>query len=151
MRAFAKAQSGDSVKVHYVCRLKEGAVCDNSFDREPIVFRIGEHKFLRSFETAVIGMSPGETKVITLPPEEAYGVYSDDMVIAVDRAKFASSENLEPGASVDIGEMDGPVITVRVVSVGADTVTLDGNHPLAGCSLVFEIKLLEILSVICEN
>ncbi len=68
-----QAKEGDTVRVHYTGKLKDGTVFDTSGDRAPLEFTIGGGQVIPGFEQAVVGMEPGETKTATIPPEEAYG------------------------------------------------------------------------------
>lgn len=139
-----QANNGDTVKVHYVGRLEDGTVFDSSYDREPLEFTIGQRQLIPGFEQGVIGMEPGESKTITISAEQAYGPYRPEKVIDVDRRQLP--EGLEPEVGMRLRgiEPSGRVIDFTIVGVTDSEVTLDGNHPLAGKNLSFDIELLEI-------
>ena len=80
-----KADSGDTVKVHYTGTLDDDTVFDTSVEREPLELTIGQGQVIPGFEEAVIGLEPGETRTTTLPPEKAYGERRDEMVLKVER------------------------------------------------------------------
>ena len=95
----AQAKTNDTVKVHYTGRLNDGTVFDSSVEREPLQFTLGEGQVIPGFENAVLGMTAGESKMITIAADQAYGPRRDDLVLAVgatssrptSRPKSASS------------------------------------------------------------
>jgi peptidylprolyl isomerase len=142
----AQAKEGDTVRVQYTGKLKDGTIFDTSDEREPLEFTIGKGEIIPGFERAVIGMKPGETKTATIPPEEAYGPHRDDMLFTIDRDQFPEDIQPRPGQQLQIQQPGGQAAIVTVSDVSELTVTLDVNHPLAGQPLTFAIKLLDIVS-----
>jgi peptidylprolyl isomerase len=136
---------GDTVKVDYVGRFKNGEIFDGTRDKVPLVFTVGGSRVIKGFEEAVLGMKPGETKIVTVPPEEAYGRRSNDRLIRIKRERLPDDAQLEIGEYFDMRQPDGRKVPVRVVEISESGVTVDANGPLAGKELVFEIELLEIL------
>jgi peptidylprolyl isomerase len=141
----AKAKQGDTVRVHYTGKLKDGKVFDSSQGREPLQFTLGEGKIIPGFEVAVAGMSPGEKKTIELPPEEAYGHRRKEMVVEIGRDKMPEGVEPQVGQSLQLVNASGQALTALIVDVKEDVVVIDGNHPLAGEVLIFEIELLKIV------
>jgi FKBP-type peptidyl-prolyl cis-trans isomerase 2 len=141
----AQAKTGDRVKVHYRGTLEDGAVFDSSFENEPIEFTIGERMLIPCFENAVIGMGEGDTRTISIPPEDAYGHHMEELVMIVKRSQIPP--NIEPkvGMMLQGRSEDGAIIPFTITGFTEDSATLDGNHPLAGKRLVFEIRLIEII------
>jgi peptidylprolyl isomerase len=139
-----QAKQGDTVKVHYTGRLDDGTVFDTSSDRDPLEFIIGTGSIIPGFEKAVIGMSPGESKTETIPTDQAYGPYMEEMVLTVDRQQMPMEVEPEIGQQLQLQHPTGEVIPVVITEVSPSTVTLDANHPLAGESLIFDIELVEI-------
>jgi peptidylprolyl isomerase len=142
----AQAKSGDKVKVNFIGKLENGSVFANTADSEPLEFKLGENKIIPGIENAVKGMNVGESKTVNVNPEQAYGQHRDELVEEVSRDMFP--ENVEPkvGQRFEIPRQAGQPMVVSVVDVSEQTVTLDGNHPLAGRDLTFELELLEISS-----
>jgi peptidylprolyl isomerase len=140
----AQAKNGDNVKVHYTGKLDDGTIFDTSADREPLEFTIGKGQLIPDFEQAVIGMNPDESKTIQIPSDKAYGPYRDEMLMKVDRSNLP--ENLDPkvGQRLQMRHPNGQTAIVAVIEVNDSQVTLDGNHPLAGKDLTFDIQLAEI-------
>lgn len=132
-------QKGDSVAVHYEGKLSSGDVFDSSYDREPLVFTIGEGKLLPKFESAVIGKNKGDVIEVMIPAQEAYGARDESLIVEVERSLF-DIEDIQEGSILEIETEEGP-ISVYVLKGTDTTITIDGNHPLAGQDLYFTITI----------
>ncbi|NQT47672.1 MAG: peptidylprolyl isomerase [Chloroflexi bacterium] len=142
----AQAKEGDTVKVHYTGRLDDGSVFDTSAKGDPLQFTIGMRQMIPGFEEAVVGMNPGDSRAVTIPPDKAYGSHHAQMVLEADRKEFPEHVNLQIGRTIRIGQQaGGPTLEFRVMALSEASVTLDANHPLAGKELTFDIHLIEIL------
>lgn len=139
-----KAKVGDNVKAHYTGKLDDGTVFDSSRDRGPLEFSIGQNQVIKGFEEAVVGMSEGESKTVTVASEEAYGAHREDLVITLQRSQIPANVELREGLHLQMRQQDGTVFNVMVSDLSDEQVTLDANHPLAGKDLTFEIELVEI-------
>lgn len=133
-----KAQNGDTVSVDYTGKYQNGTVFDTSDGKTPLTFILGAEQMIPGFENAVRGMKVGEEKTVTLPPEEAYGNRSEDKIQPMALEKFK-----EAGIEPVVGDTYG-FPPVKVVRIEGDQVYLDFNHPLAGETLIFDIKLIEL-------
>lgn len=140
----AAAKSGDRVKVHYTGRLRDGTVFDSTEGREPLEFQLGEGRVIAGFEDAVQGMSPGDTKSVSLSPGEAYGPRRDEMVVAIDRERVPDDFNPQVGQRIELRGGEGQIMPAMIVEVTDQAVTVDANHPLAGQELQFDIDLVEV-------
>ena len=141
----AQAKTGDTVKVHYTGKLDDNTIFDTSADREPLQFTIGEGQVIPDFEQAVVGMNPGDTKNVQIPSDRAYGPHHEEMVMEVERSEIPEDLNPEVNQRLQVRQQDGEVFAVTVTAVSELKVTLDGNHPLAGKDLAFDIQLSEIV------
>jgi FKBP-type peptidyl-prolyl cis-trans isomerase 2 len=139
----AQAKDGDTVQVHYTLKLEDGTVFETSIGRDPLQFTIGEGQLIPGFEQAVVGMSPGESKTVEIPADEAYP-YREELVMVVDRDLLPEDLQPEVGQQLQISQPSGETIVVKVIDVSELSVTLDANHPLAGKDLTFDIELVEI-------
>jgi FKBP-type peptidyl-prolyl cis-trans isomerase 2 len=139
-----QAQSGDLVRIHYTGRLDDGRTFDTSRGREPLEFTLGEGAVIPGFEEAVVGMTPGESKTVSLAPEDAYGPHRPEMVQEVERSLLPANMQLKPGLQLQAQSRDGEPLLLTVRDVADGTVTLDANHPLAGERLTFDIELVEL-------
>lgn len=140
----SEAKSGDTVQVHYTGTLNDGTVFDSSADREPLSFTLGESQVIPGFEKAVMGMAIGQVKEVTIPVDDAYGPYRDELVLDVERAQFPDNINPQVGMPLQLTQSNGQVIKVVVKDVDDANVRLDANHPLAGQDLTFNLELVKI-------
>ena len=140
-----KAKVGDTVRVEYTGKFEDGQVFDSNKGREPLEFTLGEGKIIPGFEKAVVGMGVGEEKTVKIPPEEGYGEYIEGLVADVERERFPEDLKLEVGRQLVIPQKNGNQLIVTITKVTDSKVTLDANHPLAGKTLIFDIKLKEIV------
>ena len=140
----AEAQEGDTVKVHYKGTLQDGTVFEDSHEREPLEFTLGEQEVIPPFEEAVEGMEPGESKTTEIGSDNAYGPHRDDLVAAISRDELPDNLDPQVGQRLELQQENGQSMPVTVTETDESTVTLDGNHPLAGEDLTFEIELVDI-------
>jgi peptidylprolyl isomerase/FKBP-type peptidyl-prolyl cis-trans isomerase SlpA len=140
----AKAKTGDTVLVHYTGTLNDGSVFDSSEERAPLEFQIGDRNIIPGFQDAVVGMEPGDTKSTSIEPDQAYGEHRSDMVLEFDRAEVPDDMDPEPGHRLELTTSGGQSVPARIVEVDDAKITVDANHPLAGETLTFEIRLMEI-------
>ena len=141
----AKAKVGDTVKVHFTGTLEDDSVFGSTLDEEPFEFTIGQKSMLPGFENAVIGMQKGDTKTITLPQEEAYGLHKKELVHVMDRSSFPEEINLEIGKRLKVRTQDGKYALVIIKEIAEDSIVIDENDPLTGKTLIFKIELVDIL------
>ena len=139
-----QAKAGDTVKIHYTGTLDDGTQFDSSAGRDPLEFELGSGQVIPGFDKAVEGMAVGDEKSVNIQPDDAYGPRHDQMVQEVP--KSALPDNLEPeiGMGLQAQGQDGQVINLTITAVADDSITVDGNHPLAGKALNFAIELVEI-------
>jgi FKBP-type peptidyl-prolyl cis-trans isomerase 2 len=138
------AELGDTVKVHYVGKLSDGEVFDQSKQEEPISFEIGKGQLIQGFEQAVVGMAAGDTKTEQVPYDFAYGERRDDLVLELEKDKIPEHLNPQVGDQLEIKQDEGNNIPVVVKNITEEGMTIDANHPLAGQDLTFELELVEI-------
>jgi peptidylprolyl isomerase len=137
------AKTGSRVRVHYTGQLADGEVFDSSHGNEPLEFEVGAGEVIRGFDDAVTGMAPGENRRVTIPAQDAYGQRREELVVTVPRERFPEDFEPEPGINLAL-EQDGHQVVLRILSVTETEVVLDGNHPLAGEDLTFDVELLDI-------
>ena len=139
-----QAKDGNTVKVHYTGSLEDGTVFDTSLEREPLEFTLGQGQLIPGFEQAVIGMKIGESKTVTIPAEQAYGPYNNELISIIDRDNLPEGLDPEVGQQLQGQQPDGQNIIATVIEVSETSITVDANHHLAGKDLTFEIELIEI-------
>jgi len=140
-----KAKTADRVKVHFTGNLEDGTIFGSTMGEAPFEFTIGDKHMLPGFENAVIGMQIGDTKTITLPPEEAYGLHKKELVTVMERSGFPEEVQLEAGKRLRVRTQDGNYTVVTIKDFSEDSIVLDENDPLAGKTLTFKIELVEIM------
>lgn len=140
----AQAKSGDTVRIHYTGTLDDGSQFDSSQGRDPLEFTIGSGQVIPGFDKAIVGMSVGDNKVVAIAAEDAYGERREEMVQEVPKSALPSDMDPVEGMALQARRDDGDVIDLRVIAVGQDNITVDGNHPLAGKALNFAIELIDI-------
>ncbi len=141
----SEAKTGDTVHVHYTGKLDDGTQFDTSVGGEPLEFAVGSGQVISGFDKAVEGMTPGDTKSVRIPAEQAYGSRHDQLVQEVSTAVLP--DGLEPvvGMRLQTQGPEGEAIQLVVTAVTENSITVDGNHPLAGEALNFDIELVKIV------
>lgn len=137
-----KAEKGRSVTIRYSITLEDGT--NVARDSKPLSFKIGGKKVLPALENGVLGMVQNEVRRIPITAEQAYGPYNEKLILQVERNAFPQDLRLVPGRAVQYQTRDGERANFVVREVTEEKVTIDGNHPLAGQDLVYEVELLEI-------
>ncbi len=140
----AQATQGDTVSVHYVGKLQNGAEFDSSRERGPMEVVIGAGRVLAPFETALVGMEVGDVKTFTIQPEEAYGPRQEALVHTVAREQMPADLDLRVGMNLQASDQNGQTVTLQLVDFDEDRAVLAANHPLAGQALTFEVELMAI-------
>lgn len=142
----SQAKSGDIVTIHYTGTLDDGTEFDSSAGRDPLRFTLGSDQVIPGFSKAVEGMAVGDSKTVNIPANEAYGPRREQMVQEVPRTVLP--EDLEPkeGMALQARNQEGGTVNLVVTAVSDETITVDGNHPLAGKALNFDIELVDIAS-----
>ncbi|MBI5778049.1 MAG: peptidylprolyl isomerase [Planctomycetes bacterium] len=139
-----QAKCGDMVKVNYIGKLDDGTIFYNSDEKGALQFKVGNEEVIVGFEDAIIGMKAGESKIIRVSADKAYGPFRKELIAVIPRDEFPKHITPEVGQILQITQSDGVQIFFRVTEVCDLSVTVDGNHPLAGKDLTYEIQLLEI-------
>lgn len=143
-----KAQSmdvstGKQVSIEYTLTLEDETVVDSNVGAEPLTFIQGSHNIIPGLESALDGMKVGESKQVTVAPEDAYGFVNEDSVSEIEKT-YIPEDSLKVGAVLQGQSPDGRVIIARVVEIMEETVMLDYNHPLAGKTLNFDVEIMNV-------
>lgn len=136
-----RAQTGSSVTISYIGTLDNGRIFDSTEDNGPFTFTIGTDQVFAALEQNIIGMASGETRNILVPAAEAYGPRLDENIIKVKRDMFPADRELRIGEKLRIEFNGGRERILIILEANEQEVTLDGNHPLAGCDLTFALRL----------
>ena len=140
----SKVKDGDNVALHYTGTLDDGTVFDSSEGGEPLSFTVGSGQVIPGFEGGVVGMDLGETKQISVAPDQAYGDYHEELVKVVPREAFPPEVTPAIGMAFELELPSGQSMPVRIIDIEGDEVTLDANHLLAGETLNFKVRVISI-------
>lgn len=130
------------VRIHYTLKNRSGEVLDSSAGREPLTYLHGSGNIIPGLEAALAGHKAGDNVQASIEPEDAYGKRYEELVQAVPRNAFPV-QDIEPGMRFSADSEQGNQI-VTVVRVDDDMVTIDGNHPLAGETLYFDVDVVDL-------
>jgi FKBP-type peptidyl-prolyl cis-trans isomerase 2 len=131
------------VQVSYKLTLADGTVFDESQKDQPLEFMVGAGKMLPAFETAIIGLKVGDQKTFVVKAADAYGEYDKTRLVEVPKGNFPADTPPTVGAHYSVQTPQG-TIPVTIAAVGAKTVTVDTNNPLAGKDLTFNVQIVKI-------
>lgn len=147
-----RIENGDTISVNYVGKLEDGTIFDTSLkeaaieagkynqmrDYEPLTFTVGAGQMIKGFDEGVVGMQVGEEKTLTIPPEEAYGEYSEEFAreIPIDAVDFT------PEVGIRLVTDNG--LTGTITKVSENNFVVDFNHELAGKTLIFVVKIVSM-------
>jgi len=137
--------NGNNVTLHYKGTFSDGKVFDDSRARgSTMSITVGQGRLIKGFETALIGMTEGQTKNINLNSEQAYGPVRPEAIVTAPKSAFPEDFMFEEGMQVTGRTAEGGMSYATIVSFSDTEVTLDHNHPLAGKDINFEIELVKI-------
>ncbi len=132
-----------AVSIHYTLTNSAGEQLDSSIGSDALVYLHGSGNIIPGLEKALQGKSVGDKFQVSIAPEDGYGEYFQEMVQAIPRKMFEGVDNVEVGMQFHADVSSGPGI-VTVIKVEGDEVTIDGNHPLAGESLNFDVEVTDV-------
>ncbi|CAA9892911.1 Peptidyl-prolyl cis-trans isomerase [Candidatus Methylobacter favarea] len=132
-----------AVSIHYTLTNDEGEVLDSSVDDDALVYLHGAGNIISGLENALTGKSAGDKFKVRIPAKEAYGEVEDDRVQVISRDMFEGIDKIEVGMQFQAEVSSGPAV-VTVVDIQGDDITIDGNHPLAGQALTFDVEVMDV-------
>jgi len=133
------------VSIHYTLTNKAGEQLDSSIGAEPLTYLHGAGNIIPGLENALADKSVGDKLTVTIEPEDAYGERNEEHIQTVPREMFQGIDNIEVGMQFQADSSNGPAV-VTITAVEGDQVSIDGNHPLAGEQLTFDVEITEIRS-----
>jgi FKBP-type peptidyl-prolyl cis-trans isomerase 2 len=137
-------KKGDKIRVEYTGKLDDGSLFDTSEGKAPIEFEVGAKKVIPGFDNAVVGMEKDQEKEVKIKPEEAYGNLDANLVKKMPRTMLPPDQEPKAGMMLLMKTKEGQQIPARIAEVTDKEVTIDLNHPLAGKTLNFKIKIVAI-------
>ncbi len=132
------------VTIHYTLTDDDGNVIDSSSDAEPLPYLHGANNIIPGLESALAGKREGDSLQIRVAPAEGYGEIIPELIQVVDRSAFQGVDAIEPGMNFQAQDPSGQTRNIVVKDVSNDSVTVDGNHPLAGVTLNFDVNVVGV-------
>jgi FKBP-type peptidyl-prolyl cis-trans isomerase SlyD len=138
------------VGIHYKLTDDDGKVLDTSEGGQPLVFIHGIGMLIPGLEKALVGKSKGDSLKVAVKPEEGYGQRDDNLTQMVDKSQFDNAEEIQIGTQFQVDTPQGALI-VMVTEITDNQVKIDGNHPLAGVNLNFDVTIEEVRDATAEE
>lgn len=138
-----------AVSFHYTLTNQHGEQLDSSIGSEPLVYLHGAGNIINGLEAALLGKQAGDTLIVTIPPEDAYGVVDDNMVQVVAKSMFEGMD-IEVGMQFHADVSYGSGV-ITITAIDGDDITIDGNHPLAGEHLTFDVEVVDVRPATAEE
>mgnify|MGYP000029402728 CR=1 FL=1 len=140
----SQVKENNTVKVNYTGKLSDGQIFDTSEGKEPIEFTLGEGRLIPGFEKGLIDMKLNEKKTITIAKEEAYGDVNESLIQEVNKTDLPQDMAPQVGMGLVSKSPDGQEFNLVITEVKEESVIIDGNHPLAGKELIFDLEVVAI-------
>ncbi len=131
------------VSIHYTLKDSSGKELESSFGDEPLVYLQGHKNIIPGLEEALEGKAKGDKVDVDIEPDKAYGNRNEQLVQAVPKNEFPDADNIQVGTHFEMDSPGGPVLLV-VSEIQDDKIVLDGNHPMAGMKLSFNVEVMDI-------
>ncbi|WP_426415236.1 FKBP-type peptidyl-prolyl cis-trans isomerase [Aestuariirhabdus sp. LZHN29] len=132
------------VSMHYKLTDDEGVVIDSSEGGEPMSYLHGSGTIIPGLEKELVGKVVGAALTVTVDPEEGYGEVNPGLIQTVEKSMFEGVDSVEAGMAFQAQGPDGSMQRILVKAVEGDEVTVDGNHPLAGLVLHFDVEIVDV-------
>lgn len=139
-----------AVLFHYSLTDESGTQLDSSTGKEPLAYLHGHKNIIPGLEKAMEGKQAGDVMVTTIAPSDAYGERQEQMVQTIPRKTF-QAKDIHAGMRFEAKAPSGAALNVVVTEVTDETVTVDGNHPLAGKSLTFDVRIQSVREATAEE
>jgi len=134
---------GKEISIEYTLKLEDQSIIDSNVGGEPLTFVHGTQQIISGLEDALLGLKAGDNKAVTVAPKEGYGIVSKEAFAEVPREQIPE-DGLQVDAQLEGTNTDGQPIVGRVAEINEKTVLIDFNHPLAGKTLHFDVKILNV-------
>ena len=132
------------VIMHYKLTDNEGNVLDDSTGNEPLAYLHGSKNIISGLESALAGKVEGDELQVKVAPKDGYGDVNPELIQTVPMEAFQGVEKVEEGMGFESQTPEGQIQRIVVKKVEGDEITIDGNHPLAGMELNFDVKIVEV-------
>jgi FKBP-type peptidyl-prolyl cis-trans isomerase SlyD len=139
--------------IHYTLKDDKGALIESSNDEggEPLSYIHGTGNLIPGLEDKLEGKTKGDKLSVTVKADDAYGERDEELIEVVEKTEFDDAEELTEGKEFQYDDEDGNIFHVRILKIDGDKVTVDGNHPLAGKNLSFDVEVLDVRTATAEE
>lgn len=137
-------KEGKVVQLSYSLTNSAGQILDRADQESPFVYLHGGGQIVPGLEEALEGLKKGDTKKVTVEPEEGYGVKDPDLKLTLKRSQFPPKLDLQVGMQFETSTPSGEDLVFTVEKIEGDQISVDGNHPLAGVTLHFDVEVLNV-------
>jgi FKBP-type peptidyl-prolyl cis-trans isomerase SlyD len=135
--------AGATVAIEYTLTLDDETIIDTNVDGEPLSYSHGSRQIIPGLEQALEGLAAGDCKQVSIAPEQAYGTVNHDAIVEVAATELPPNAR-EVGAQIQAETHEGETIIGKITEVDGETATIDFNHPLAGQTLHFDVRILSV-------
>lgn len=139
-----KIANNSVATIHYTLKNADGEVLDTSENQEPMHYLHGANNIVAGLEKALDGKSSGDSLSVVVQPAEGYGEYNPELIQELPKDMFTGVDTIEVGMEFHAQTPDGGMQIIEVKSIDGDTVTVDGNHPMAGQTLHFDVEITDV-------
>lgn len=141
-----KIEAKKVISFHYTLKNEAGKILDSSMQGSPLEYLHGAGNIIPGLEKELLGLEPGAKKHVEVEPEQGYGVRREDLVVEMPRKNIQFEGEIAPGMQFFAETPDGQAFALTVVGIddAAGTIKLDGNHPMAGVKLFFDVEILTV-------
>lgn len=138
------------VSIHYTLKDDDGHILDTSFNSDPLMYLHGAGNLISGLENALVGKTTGASFNVSIPPDQAYGAYREELVQVVPIDMFKGVDAVKVGMQFETQGPNGEELVI-ITEVTEDEVTVDANHPLAGKTLHFEVVIEDVRNATLEE
>lgn len=140
------------ISFHYTLTDASGEVIDTSRDsKDPFSYMEGASQIIPGLEKAMSLLNVGDTRKISVAAGEAYGEHDAQLIVEVPRTKLPNANELQVDDQFQASGPNGEMLLFRVIEIMGENVKLDGNHPLAGQDLVFDVEVMQVRNATAEE
>ncbi len=135
---------GTRVTLHFSLKLESGETVDSNFEAEPAQFTVGDGSLLQGFEESIFGLNAGDEKTASVEPEKGFGQRNPNNIQEIPREHFADNMELAEGLIVSFADAQKTELPGVISSFDDENVVVDFNHPLAGETIAFQVKIVAV-------
>ena len=132
------------VTLFYRLGLTDDQVLEDNFDEEPMTVSLGQGEMAEGLELALLGLRAGDEQTIDISPDLAFGYVDETLIRALPRSEFDPTLELEPGLIIEFANEDGDTLPGTILSFDDSVVNVDLNHPLAGQTVRYSVKIVSV-------